>query len=78
MVRKKKKMKNETFKGAVVQGMCAIVAALVMVGLGGAGVVYCINCLNLNSTVYDSNGENIVNGDMYLDKSSDVSYNSNP
>lgn len=76
MVKKDKKMKNETFKGSVVQGVCAIIAALVTVVLGGAGIVYCINGLNLNNTVYNNNGENIVNGDMYLDKSSDVSYNS--
>lgn len=76
MTKKEKSMKNETFKGSVVQGLCTIIGALVTVILGGAGIVYYINYLNLNSTIYHNNGENIVNGDMHIDKSSEVSYNS--
>lgn len=66
-------MKNENFKGAVVQGICAILAAL----LGVSGVVIWNNTKISNSTVNYNEGENIVNGDASIDNSTNITYEFN-
>ena len=67
-------MKNETFKGSVIQGLCAIIAAVLSVALGGAGIAYYIHSINSNTMVYDNREEKVVNGNVYVDKSSYISH----
>lgn len=66
-------MKNENFKGAVFQGICAILAAL----LGVSGLVIWNNTKITNSTVNFNEGENIVNGDASIDNSTNITYEFN-
>lgn len=70
-------MKNETFKGSVFQGVCAILGTILAVILGGSGLAYYISTRNIDTTIYNSSGENIVNGDVHIDNSTDVSYTIN-